>query len=60
MKIKLVFLIFSVLLLSSCSSSRKITNTKNKKVKIIESPYKNVSPVNQVQHIKKLQKSNKS
>ena len=60
MKIKLVFLVFSVLLLSSCSSGRKITNTKNKKVKIIESPYKNVSPVNQVQHVKKLQKSNKS
>tara|TARA_B110000003_G_scaffold208536_1_gene207418 strand:- start:26681 stop:27526 length:846 start_codon:yes stop_codon:yes gene_type:complete len=60
MKIKLVFLVFSVLLLESCSSSRKITNTKNRKVKIIENPYKNVSSVKQVQHVKKLQKSNKS
>ena len=60
MKIKLVFLVFITLLLTSCSSSRKISNTKTNKETITESPYKNVSPVQQVQHVKKLQKSNKS
>ena len=60
MKIKLVFLVFFTLLLTSCSSSRKISNTKTNKETITESPYKNVSPVQQVQHVKKLQKSNKS
>ena len=60
MKIKLVFLVFFTLLLTSCSSSRKISNTKTNKETITESPYKNVSPVQQVQHVKKLQKSDKS
>ena len=60
MKVKLGFLIFFLLLLASCSSSRKITTTKTNKETITESPYKNVSPVQQVQHVKKLQKSNKS
>jgi flagellum-specific peptidoglycan hydrolase FlgJ len=60
MKIKFVFLFFFILLLASCSSSRKISNTKTNKETITESPYKNVSPVQQVQHVKKLQKSNKS
>ena len=60
MKIKLFFLIFFVLLFVSCSSSRKISTPKTNKVTITESPYKNVSPVQQVQHVKKLQKSNKS
>ena len=60
MKIKLVFLFFFILLLASCSSSRKISTSKTNKVTITESPYKNVSPGQQVQHVKKLQKSNKS
>ncbi len=60
MKIKLFFLIFFVLLFVSCSSSRKISSSKKKKVTITESPYKTVAPVKQVQHVKKLQKSNKS
>lgn len=60
MKIKLFFLIFFVLLFVSCSSSRKIISSKNKKETITESPYKTVAPVKQVQHVKKLQKSNKS
>jgi len=60
MKIKLVFLVFFILLLTSCSSSRKISTPKTNKATITESPYKNVSPVQQVQHVKKLQKSNKS
>ena len=60
MKIKFVFLFFFILLLASCSSSRKISNTKTNKETITESPYKNVSPVQQVQHVKKLQKSNKT
>jgi len=60
MKIKLVFLVFFILLLASCSSSRKISTPKTNKVTTTESPYKNVSPVQQVQHVKKLQKSNKS
>ena len=60
MKIKLVFLFFFILLLASCSSSRKISTSKTNKVTTTESPYKNVSPVQQVQHVKKLQKSNKS
>ena len=60
MKIKLVFLFFFILLLASCSSSRKISTPKTNKVTTTESPYKNVSPVQQVQHVKKLQKSNKS
>jgi flagellum-specific peptidoglycan hydrolase FlgJ len=60
MKVKLGFLIFSLLLLASCSSSRKITTTKTNKETIKERPYESVSPVKQVQHVKKLQKSNKS
>ena len=60
MKVKLGFLIFFLLLLASCSSSRKITNTKTNKETITERPYESVSPVKQVQHVKKLQKSNKS
>jgi len=60
MKIKLFFLIFFVLLFMSCSSSRKISSSKKKKETITESPYKTVAPVKQVQHVKKLQKSNKS
>jgi len=60
MKIKLFFLIFFVLLFVSCSSSRKISSSKKKKETITESPYKTVAPVKQVQHVKKLQKSNKS
>jgi flagellum-specific peptidoglycan hydrolase FlgJ len=60
MKVKLGFLIFFLLLLASCSSSRKITTTKTNKETIKERPYESVSPVKQVQHVKKLQKSNKS
>ena len=60
MKVKLGFLIFFLLLLASCSSSRKITITKTNKETITEKPYETVSPVKQVQHVKKLQKSNKS
>ena len=60
MKVKLGFLIFFLLLLASCSSSRKITTTKTNKETITERPYESVSPVKQVQHVKKLQKSNKS
>lgn len=60
MKVKLGFLIFFLLLLASCSSSRKITSTKTNKETITEKPYETVSPVKQVQHVKKLQKSNKS
>ena len=60
MKVKLGFLIFFLLLLASCSSSRKITTTKTNKETITERPYESVSPVKQVQHFKKLQKSNKS
>jgi flagellum-specific peptidoglycan hydrolase FlgJ len=60
MKVKLGFLIFFLLLLASCSSSRKITTTKTNKETITEKPYETVSPVKQVQHVKKLQKSNKS
>lgn len=60
MKIKLFFLIFFVLLFVSCSTSRKISSSKKKKETITESPYKTVAPVKQVQHVKKLQKSNKS
>ncbi len=60
MKIKLFFLIFFVLLFASCSTSRKISSSKKKKETITESPYKTVAPVKQVQHVKKLQKSNKS
>jgi len=60
MKVKLFFAILCMLFLASCSSSRKFSNTKTNKETITESPYKNVSPVQQVQHVKKLQKSNKS
>ena len=60
MKVKLGFLIFFLLLLASCSSSRKITTTKTNKETITEIPYESVQPVKQVQHVKKLQKSNKS
>tara|TARA_B110000285_G_scaffold136916_1_gene153311 strand:+ start:1634 stop:2479 length:846 start_codon:yes stop_codon:yes gene_type:complete len=60
MKIKLFFLVFFMLLLASCISSRKITNTKGNKVKTLESPFKKLPSVRQLQHVKQLQKDSKS
>lgn len=60
MKIKLFFLVFFMLLLASCISSRKITNTKGNKVKTVESPFKKLPSVRQLQHVKQLQKDSKS
>jgi hypothetical protein len=49
-----------MLFLASCSSSRKISTKKKNKVKAVENPINKLPSVRQLQHIKKLEKGNKS
>ena len=60
MKVKLFFLFLCMLFLASCSSSRKISTKKKNKVKAVENPINKLPSVRQLQHIKKLEKGNKS
>ena len=60
MKVKLFFAVLCILILASCSSSRKISTKKNNNVKAVENPINKLPSVRQQQHVKKLEKGNKS
>ena len=60
MKVKLFFAVLCILFLASCSSSRKISTKKNNNVKAVENPINKLPSVRQQQHVKKLEKGNKS
>ena len=60
MKIKFFFGVLCILFLASCSSSRKISTNKNNNVKALENPINKLPSVRQQQHVKKLEKGNKS
>lgn len=60
MRIKLLILIASILFFSSCSSSRKIATNKKQKRVVTESKLDKLPSVKQSQHVKKLQRENKS
>ena len=60
MKIKFFFGVLCILFLASCSSSRKISTKKNNNVKAVENPINKLPSVRQQQHVKKLEKGNKS
>ena len=49
-----------MLFLASCSSSRKISTKKKNNVKAVENPINKLPSVRQLQHVKKLEKGNKS
>jgi len=60
MKVKLFFAFLCMLFLASCSSSRKISTKKKNNVKAVENPINKLPSVRQLQHVKKLEKGNKS
>ena len=60
MKVKLFFAVLCILFQASCSSSRKISTNKNNNVKALENPINKLPSVRQQQHVKKLEKGNKS
>ena len=60
MKVKLFFAVLCILFLASCSSSRKISTKKNNNVKVVKNPINKLPSVRQQQHVKKLEKGNKS
>ena len=60
MRVKLFFAVLCMLFLASCSSSRKISTKKNNKVKAVKNPINKLPSVRQLQHVKKLEKGNKS
>ena len=60
MKIKFFFGVLCILFLASCSSSRKISTKKNNNVKVVKNPINKLPSVRQQQHVKKLEKGNKS
>ena len=59
MQIKFFFGVLCILFLASCSSSRKVTTKRNKKTVAVENKLK-LPSVKQIQHIRKLEKGNKS
>ena len=52
--------VLCILFLASCSSSRKISTKKKNNVKAVENPINKLPSVRQLQHVKKLEKGNKS
>ena len=60
MKVKFFFGVLCVLFLASCSSTRKISTKKNNNVKVVKNPINKLPSVRQQQHVKKLEKGNKS
>ena len=60
MKIRFFFGVLCILFLASCSSSRKISTKKNNNVKVVKNPINKLPSVRQQQHVKKLEKGNKS
>jgi flagellum-specific peptidoglycan hydrolase FlgJ len=60
MKLRLFLGILSILFLASCSSNRRVTTKKNQKVKIVEPKPEKLPSVKQIQHVRKLERNNKS
>lgn len=62
MRIRIILSLIGVLFLASCSSSRRVTTTtkKTKKVAIPESKSKKLPSVKQAQHVKNLERGNKT
>jgi len=62
MKFRIILAFVGVLFLASCSSSRRVTTKTNKgnKIVISESKSKKIPSVNQVKHVKKLERGNKT
>ncbi|MEQ6125222.1 glucosaminidase domain-containing protein [Pseudotenacibaculum sp. MALMAid0570] len=61
MRIRSLFILLAALFLASCSSSRRVTTKKKKqKVTVTESKTKNLPSVKQIQHVRKLERGNKS
>ena len=61
MRIRFFLIIIATLFLASCSSSRRVTTKKKKqKVTIVEPKPEKVPSVKQLQHVRKLERGNKS
>lgn len=61
MRIRFFLIIIAALFLASCSSSRRVTTKKKKqKVTIVEPKPEKVPSVRQLQHVRKLERNNKS
>lgn len=60
MKTRFILIIMLSLFLASCSSSRKVSTRKTKKVKVNEPKPKKLPSVNESSHVRKLEKKNKS
>ncbi|MFY0629812.1 MAG: glucosaminidase domain-containing protein [Flavobacteriaceae bacterium] len=60
MRIRVILSLVGILFLASCSSSRRVTTRKTKKVTISEPKPEKLPSVKQVQHIRKLERGNKS
>ncbi|CAI8425754.1 MAG: Exo-glucosaminidase LytG [Flavobacterium sp. SCGC AAA160-P02] len=60
MRVQLLFIFVVAMLLEGCSSSRKIATNKKQKRVVTESKLDKLPSVKQSQHVKKLQRENKS
>lgn len=60
MKLRLFLGILSILFLASCSSNRRVTTKKKQRVKIVEPKPEKLPSVKQIQHVRKLERNNKS
>ena len=60
MRLRILIGLLAVLFLASCSSSRKVTTKKQQKKAIVEPRPEKLPSVKQVQHVRKLEKGNKS
>ena len=60
MKLKLLLGLFAVLFLASCSSNRRVVTKKKKKVEVVEVKPQKLPSVNQIQHVRRLEKGNKT
>lgn len=61
MRVRFLLVVMVSVLLVSCSSSRKVTTKKqNKKAKIVEPKPEKLPSVKQIQHVRKLERGNKS
>jgi hypothetical protein len=58
MKFKIIFSCLFLLILSSCGSKKKVVNTKNSGVVILEAPPVDLPTINELKLIKKLTKNN--
>tara|TARA_R110002073_G_scaffold89852_5_gene212457 strand:+ start:25249 stop:26094 length:846 start_codon:yes stop_codon:yes gene_type:complete len=60
MRLRILIGLLAVLFLASCSSSRRVTTKKQQKKAIVEPRPEKLPSVKQVQHVRKLEKGNKS